>query len=233
MRTSAPAVVTRTGLWLAAVAALSCALLLGRTWLDKAHIALAYVAVTLAASAFGGRTAGIVAAIGAFAAFDVFFLPPYGTFTVANPADWVVLVAFLATSLLAGQLFHRAEQRRLAESERAAEVERLATLGTEALAAGRAADALAAAASVLLPNVPLHHELASKDVNLLARLDLAHFLERAAAHDADALVYRQLDRLLDDAKVLLLRRAVARLRLLRRLRLGGRVALALLGRLAE
>ena len=149
MRAAAPTLVARTALWLAAVAALSGLLLLGRGWLDKSHIALAYVAVTLAASAFGGRAAGMVAAIGAFVAFDVFFLPPYGTFVVANPADWVVLVAFLATSLLAGQLFHRAEQRRLAESERAAEVDRLATLGTEALASGRAADALAAAAEVI------------------------------------------------------------------------------------
>ena len=63
MRASAPTLVARTALWLAAVAALSGLLLLGRAWLDKAHIALAYVAVTLAASAFGGRAAGMVATV--------------------------------------------------------------------------------------------------------------------------------------------------------------------------
>ena len=54
---------------------------------------------------------GFRAAIAAVLCFNFFFLPPTGTFTIADPQNWIALVAFLATSIVASQLSGRARQR--------------------------------------------------------------------------------------------------------------------------
>ena len=46
----------------------------------------------------------MVMAVGATAAFNFFFLPPVGTFTIADPQNWVALFAFLVTALVASNL---------------------------------------------------------------------------------------------------------------------------------
>src|SRR5207244_9575357 len=53
------------------------------------------------------------------------FLPPFGTFTIADPDNWIALFAFLITAVTAGQLSARARHR--AEEAEAArrEIERL------------------------------------------------------------------------------------------------------------
>jgi two-component system sensor histidine kinase KdpD len=117
--------------------------------LDKAHVALVYLLVVLVASSRAGRTLGLALSGAAFLCFNFFFVPPYHTFHVAGPLDWLVLIAFLATSVVAAQLLARARAEALVASRRADEVERLSAVGAEALNAGRAEDALAAIASVI------------------------------------------------------------------------------------
>ena len=85
-----------------------------RVDLDKAHVALVFLLVVLASSASGGRVLGVAIAIVAFLIFDWFFLPPYSTLLVRNPLDWVVLVTFLITSLVAAELLYRARAERAA-----------------------------------------------------------------------------------------------------------------------
>lgn len=82
--------------------------------LDKAHVALVFLLVVLASSAFGGRVLGVAIAVVAFLIFDWFFLPPYNTLLLRNPLDWVVLVAFLVTSVVAAELLYRARAERAA-----------------------------------------------------------------------------------------------------------------------
>ena len=82
--------------------------------LDKAHVALVFLLVVLASSASGGRVLGVAIAVVAFLIFDWFFLPPYNTLLIRNPLDWVVLVAFLITSLVAAELLYRARAERAA-----------------------------------------------------------------------------------------------------------------------
>jgi two-component system sensor histidine kinase KdpD len=120
-----------------------------RDVLDKAHIALAYLLVVLAGSAAGGRMLGFTLVSLAFLAFDALFLPPYGTLIILNPLDWLILIAFLITSIIATQLLARAQDRAEDARARAAEVERLSVLGSEALNAARAEDALSAIAEVI------------------------------------------------------------------------------------
>jgi two-component system sensor histidine kinase KdpD len=136
-------------LWFGALVVAIGVMLLFRPRLDKAHVALVFLLVVLGASAAGGRLLGVTLAAAAFIAFDVGFLPPYNALRVANPLDWLVLFAFLATGIVAAQLLER--QRREAEIARARtiEIDRLATLGAETLNAPRPEDALRAIADVI------------------------------------------------------------------------------------
>ena len=43
--------------------------------------------------------------------YNFFFLPPYYTFTIADPQNWVALTAFFVTALAVGQLSARAKRR--------------------------------------------------------------------------------------------------------------------------
>ncbi|HEY7895221.1 MAG TPA: ATP-binding protein [Gemmatimonadaceae bacterium] len=132
-----------------ALAATTAGMVAVRASLDKAHVALVFLLIVLVGSAVGGRVLGLVLAVVAFLLFDYLFLPPYGTIVVTNPLDWLVLVAFLLTSVVATQLLSRAQERAEVARRHAAEVERLAALGAEALNAARADDALRTIAEVI------------------------------------------------------------------------------------
>jgi K+-sensing histidine kinase KdpD len=124
-----------------------------RPILAEVHVALILLLVVLGGSAAGGRLLGLALAAAAFVVFDVFFVPPYNTLVVANPLDWLVLFAFLTTSVVAAQLLYRAQEEARVAHERAAEIDRLATLGAETLTVAQAADALAAIADVIRSSV--------------------------------------------------------------------------------
>ena len=95
-------------LWMLALAAATLAMLAVRPRLDKAHVALVFLLVVLGGSAAAGRALGIALALAAFVCFNVLFIPPYHGLGIADPLDWLVLVAFLATGIVAAQLLDRA-----------------------------------------------------------------------------------------------------------------------------
>jgi two-component system sensor histidine kinase KdpD len=86
--------------------------------LDKAHMALVYLLVVLGASARNGRAVGLTIAFLCFLAFNFFLLPPFHTFRIENPLDWLVLGTFLVTGAVAAELLAR-EQRFAVQAERA------------------------------------------------------------------------------------------------------------------
>jgi K+-sensing histidine kinase KdpD len=112
-------------LWFAVLALVTAVLLSVRRRLNEAHVALAYLLVVQGGSARGGRPLGMALAAAAFVCFDVLFLPPFGRLTIEDPLNWLVLLAFLATSILSAQLLYRAQAEADAARERAAEIDRL------------------------------------------------------------------------------------------------------------
>ncbi|HEU4561858.1 MAG TPA: ATP-binding protein [Longimicrobium sp.] len=94
--------------WTAALGALTAALAAVQEHLDKAHVALAYLLLVLAASTRGSRWRGLALALLSFLAFNFFFVPPFHTLAVHEPLDWLVLLAYLAVAAVATQLFHHA-----------------------------------------------------------------------------------------------------------------------------
>jgi K+-sensing histidine kinase KdpD len=93
--------------------------------INPTTVALAFLLVILfVATAWGSRPAVLASIIGVVS-FNFFFLPPFGTFTIRDPDNWIAFVAFMITALTAGQLSARAK-RRAEEAEAAKlEIERL------------------------------------------------------------------------------------------------------------
>ncbi len=85
------------------------------------------VAILLVATAWGFPEAAAASFL-AVLCFNFFFLPPIGTFNIADPQNWVALFAFLATSIIASQLSARAKSRTQEALDRRQEMERLYAL---------------------------------------------------------------------------------------------------------
>ncbi|HSP62387.1 MAG TPA: ATP-binding protein [Pyrinomonadaceae bacterium] len=88
-------------------------------------VALAFLLIILfVATAWGSRPAVLASLLGVVC-FNFLFLPPFGTFAISDPHNWIAFVAFLITALTVGQLSARAK-RRAEEAEIArAEIERV------------------------------------------------------------------------------------------------------------
>ena len=102
-------------------------------------VALTYlIAILLVATTWGivEATAGSIVAV---LCFNFFFLPPVGTFTIADPQNWVAFVAFLATAIIASQLSGRARQREVDAAARQRDLERLYALSRALLLSDRGA----------------------------------------------------------------------------------------------
>jgi two-component system sensor histidine kinase KdpD len=100
-----------------AVAATTAVMFAVRRYLDPGQASLLYLPVVIACSIWFGFGASVFGAILAFLCWDFFFLPPYYTFIVANPRDWLSLVVFLIAAITTARLASQAE-RRAAEARR-------------------------------------------------------------------------------------------------------------------
>jgi two-component system sensor histidine kinase KdpD len=124
-------------------------------------VALSYLVVILTIASAWGIFESTIASIVAMLCFNFFFLPPVGTLTIADPQNWVALIAFMATAIVTSQLSGRARQRTVETLARQRDLERLYTLGRALLlwdgttppAAAIAADI---AATFGLPSVALY-----------------------------------------------------------------------------
>lgn len=92
---------------------------------NAATAGFGYLLVVLIAASFGGFVESLVASLLATSAFNYYFLPPVGTFTIADPHNWIALFSFLATALIASRLATEAEHRTLEAVRRQEDIERL------------------------------------------------------------------------------------------------------------
>lgn len=93
--------------------------------LNATTVALSLLLAVLVVAASWGRTVAVFMAAIAALAFNFFFLPPVGTLTIADPQNWVALIAFLFTAAIASNLSERVRREALEADERRREVERL------------------------------------------------------------------------------------------------------------
>src|ERR1043165_6860189 len=92
---------------------------------NAATVSLALLLNVLFIATRWGSLPALLASIVAMLCFNFFFLPPFGTFTIAATDNWIALLAFLVTAVTAGQLSAR-ERKRAEEAESGRrEIERL------------------------------------------------------------------------------------------------------------
>lgn len=87
--------------------------------------ALALLLIVLFVATAWGPKPAILASLLGVACFNFFFLPPVGTFNVAEPENWIALLGFLVTAITVGQLSARARLRAAEADSARREVERL------------------------------------------------------------------------------------------------------------
>ena len=92
---------------------------------NSTTVSLTFLLAILGLATAWGLLEAILAFVTAMLAFNFFFLPPVGTFTIADPQNWVALFAFLVTAVVASQLSVSAKQRALEATRRQQEMERL------------------------------------------------------------------------------------------------------------
>lgn len=103
---------------------------------NQTTIALTFLLAILAVSAVWGMAVSVFMSLAAVLAFNYFFLPPVGTFTIADPQNWVALFAFLVTSIVGSQLSARIRHEADESHQRRREVERLYKFSQKLLAEG-------------------------------------------------------------------------------------------------
>src|SRR5581483_4881061 len=91
-------------------------------------VALLMLLLVLGVATRWGLWDAIFTSIAAVLAFNYFFLPPVGKFTIADPQNRVALFAYLVTAITASQLSARAQRRAREALERKQETEGLYTL---------------------------------------------------------------------------------------------------------
>ena len=99
-------------------------------------VALTLLLAILAVSTLWGMAVSVFMSIVAMLAFNYFFLPPIGTFRIADPQNWVALFAFLTVSVLASELSNRARQQAQNASSRRREIEKLYAFSQSLLESG-------------------------------------------------------------------------------------------------
>jgi two-component system sensor histidine kinase KdpD len=90
-------------------------------------VGFAYLLLVLLIASTWGLAESTLASLAATLAFNFFFLPPIGKFTIADPQNWVALFSFLATALIASRLSARVKKQALDAVDRHRDIERLYT----------------------------------------------------------------------------------------------------------
>lgn len=100
---------------------------------NAATVSITFLLIVLIVGATSTLRAAVTVSIAAVLAFNYFFLPPVGTFTIADPQNWFALGAFLAVSLIASNLSATAKARAQEAIVRRDEMARLFDLSRDVL----------------------------------------------------------------------------------------------------
>ena len=98
-------------------------------------VALTFLVFVLIVSALWGLRYALFTAFVAAGAFNYYFLPPIGTFTISDTQNWIALFALLTTAVIASQLSDRARKQTEEAIGRRHELERLYSFSQQLLTA--------------------------------------------------------------------------------------------------
>jgi len=107
-----------------------------RVWLHLTNptmAALSFLLIVLLTATVARLLTAVVVCVIADLCLNYFFMPPFGTFTIADPQNWVALFAFVAVSVVASSLSSAVRDRALEVSARRDELARLFDLSRDVL----------------------------------------------------------------------------------------------------
>ena len=92
---------------------------------------MVFLVVVVVTATQAGLVISLYSALLCALSFDYFFLPPIHTFTLAGPQEWVSIITFAVSSLVAGRVAERARKQKTQAEQRREDVERLYLLSQE------------------------------------------------------------------------------------------------------
>jgi len=121
--------------WVVLSGALAGIILVYRRWVhvNPTTVALTLLLLILVVAAEWGLRYAVVLSLAATAAYNFYFLPPIGTFTINDPQNWLALFSFLVTAIVASRLSERARDQTIEARGRQAELEVLFRVSRELL----------------------------------------------------------------------------------------------------
>src|SRR5579875_3549244 len=119
--------------WTIAVVSLGGIVLVYHRWfhVNPTTVALTLLLFILVLAADWGLRYAVVISLLATALYNFYFLPPVGTFTIADPQNWLALFAFLTTAIIASRLSQKARDEAADARARQRELEILFRLSNE------------------------------------------------------------------------------------------------------
>lgn len=109
---------------------------------NEMTVALTFLMVILLAAANWGLRHAVYLSILSAAALNFFFLPPIHAFTIGDSRNWIALLAFLLTGIIASQLAERARRESRMSQSRQRDAERLYEFSQQMLVTGNVIDLL-------------------------------------------------------------------------------------------
>ena len=144
----------------AAISAIALLTVVLRSWLlvtNPTTAALLFLLIVLVAATTSRLAVAVITSIVADVALNYFFMPPFGTLTIADPQNWLALFVFLAVSVVASNLSHAARTRANEALERRDEVTRLFDLSRDVLLTTDTRDAIVVLARFIARRFDLPH----------------------------------------------------------------------------
>ena len=136
---------------------------------------MVFLVVVVVTATQAGLVISLYSALLCAVSFDYFFLPPIHTFVLAGPQEWVSMLTFAVSSLVAGRVAERARKQKEQAEQRREDVERLYLLSQEMIlhedADGLIRDLPALVAKIfLLDSVVLYMQDRDQFVSTIAEL---------------------------------------------------------------
>jgi two-component system sensor histidine kinase KdpD len=130
--------------WITSAATLAAIVVVYRAWLhvNPTTVALTLLLLILSLAARWGLRYAVFVSIAATVCYNFFFLPPLGTLTITDPQNWLALLAFLSTAVIASRLSVRIREEAQEARRREREVEVLFHLSRELLQTDNVAELL-------------------------------------------------------------------------------------------
>ena len=93
--------------------------------INPTTVSLVFLLLILFVATVWGSGPAVAASLAGILSFNFLFLPPFGTFAIRDPDNWIAFVAFMVTAITVGQLSGRAKYRAEEADQAKHEVERL------------------------------------------------------------------------------------------------------------